>query len=111
VDANQIKLILHDAGYDVVGPVGELTPALAMAHSKDICAALLDIDIEPEADAYPVADVLRKRQVPYAFVSSHPYDQVAPGHADRPFVAKPFQPASIEMVIKVLAPAPRVGLQ
>ncbi len=108
--ANQIQLILHDAGFEVIGPVAELAPALAMAHSEEICAALLDIEIGPDVDVYPVADRAPGAGVPLRIRHRGATDQTATEHADRPLVAKPFQPASIEMVIKVLAPAPQTAL-
>jgi DNA-binding response OmpR family regulator len=100
--ASQIHMAVQQAGFDVVGPVGELTPALALAHAEDISAALLDIQLGPGIDVYPVADALRDRRIPFAFVSSLPRDQISPGHADRPLVAKPFQPAAIELTVGML---------
>ena len=73
-------------------------------HSEEISAALHDIELGPTVEVYPVADALRFRRIPYAFVSSRPPDQIAPEHSDRPLVAKPFEPAAIEMVLKTLAP-------
>lgn len=102
--ASLIESIVHDAGFEVVGPVGELATALALAHSEEIAAALLNIELGPTVEVYPVADALRGRRIPYAFVSSRPRDQIAPEHSDRPLVAKPFEPAAIEMILNTLAP-------
>ena len=102
--ASHIQPIVHNAGFEVVGPVGELAPALALAHSEEISAALLDIELGPSVDVYPVADALHGRRIPFAFVSSRPRDQIAPEHSDRPLVAKPFEPAAIEMILTILAP-------
>jgi DNA-binding response OmpR family regulator len=101
--ASQIESIVHDAGFEVVGPVGELTAALALANSEKISAALLDVELGPTAEVYPVADALRRRRIPYAFVSSRPRHLIAPEHSDRPLVSKPIEPATIEMVLNTLA--------
>ena len=98
--AAQIEAIVSGAGFEVVGPLGDLRAALAAAETEELYAALLDVELAPGIEVYPVAHILQNRQVPFAFVTSKPRNQIAPSHADRPVVAKPFQPHQIEAVLR-----------
>jgi DNA-binding response OmpR family regulator len=100
--ASQIESIVVGAGFAVAGPFGELEVALAVAQTEDLSAALLDVELGPTTEIYPVADALRDRRIPYGFVTSRPRDQIAPAHAHRPIVAKPFEPRDIEALLTSL---------
>jgi CheY-like chemotaxis protein len=57
-------------GAEVLGPAGTVAEALRLASNVQIEAAILDVNLRGER-VYPVADLLRQRQVPFVFASGY----------------------------------------
>jgi CheY-like chemotaxis protein len=77
-DEYLIAMTLHDAlervGSVVVGPVPSVEKAIkAIASNPDIDAAILDMNLG-DAMAYPVADALLARSIPFVFTSGYEDD-------------------------------------
>jgi DNA-binding response OmpR family regulator len=87
--AGLIESILSAAGWSVAGPVGTLERALDTIERERLDAALLDVRINGH-DAFAVADVLMKRNVPFIFVSGFTRKQMPPRYRDCAYIAKPF---------------------
>jgi len=69
--ALELQFAFEDEGAEVVGPAQSLMKALETAtHDAEIDIALLDVDIAGE-NVFPVADLLRRRGVPFAFHTGH----------------------------------------
>ena len=69
--AADLSLGLQRAGLEVIGPLSTLDEALALAGSAEPPdAAVLDLQLHGEM-AYPVADVLLSRGIPFAFVTGY----------------------------------------
>ena len=70
--ALDIEMALCDAGADVVGPVVRLRDGLALSddHLGNVDAAILDVDLRGE-DVFPLADKLRRLNVPFLFHTGH----------------------------------------
>ena len=69
--AMELQFAFEDEGAEVVGPAQSLMKALETAtHDSDIDLALLDVDIAGE-NVFPVAELLRRRGVPFAFHTGH----------------------------------------
>lgn len=96
--ALSIADILDEAGFETVGPAGTVREAVALAQSEALDAALLDIELAG-LDVYPAAAILAARQIPFAFVSSRPRDQIKEAFAARPLLAKPFATTDIEALV------------
>ena len=62
---------LESVGCEVVGPAARLAAAFELAQSESLDAAVLDINIAGDM-VWPVAEVLRRRGVPFIFLSAHP---------------------------------------
>ncbi|MFO1059327.1 MAG: response regulator [Dongiaceae bacterium] len=87
--AMDIELMLRGAGYEVVGPVGRLRPAVELASAAAIDCALLDLDLRG-ALSTPVAYALRRRGIPFAFVTGDAHSGMLPADLlDRPVLEKP----------------------
>jgi CheY-like chemotaxis protein len=87
--AMDIEQTLQGAGYEVVGPVGRLRQAVDLATHEQIDAALLDLDLRG-ALSTPVAYALRRRGIPFAFVTGHAHTGVLPADlANEPMLDKP----------------------
>jgi CheY-like chemotaxis protein len=62
---------LESLGCEVVGPAARLAAAIELAQSESLDAAVLDINIAGDM-VWPVAEVLRRRAIPFVFLSAHP---------------------------------------
>ena len=61
---------LSQLGFEVVGPIGNLSDANEIAHSATIDAAILDVNLNGEM-SYPLAEALVHRGVPFIFVTGY----------------------------------------
>lgn len=69
--------LLHSVGCMVVGPAARIAAALKFAQSESLDAAVLDIDIAGDT-IWPVAEELRRRSVPFLFLSAHAHQGLIP---------------------------------
>jgi CheY-like chemotaxis protein len=87
--ASDLACALEDRGVHVVGPAGSIEEALALvAREDDIDGAILDINLRGQL-AYPVADALRARGVPFVFATGYEAWIIPDAYADVPRVDKP----------------------
>jgi DNA-binding response OmpR family regulator len=92
---------VEQAGYAVVGPAGTLEQALVLAKSFNIDAALLDLNLWGRSSV-PVADVLKGRGIPFAFVSGYDKDTLKSEFKDAPFITKPYLKSTVLRVLSRL---------
>lgn len=85
--------ILADEGAQVIGPAASLASALALAGREALDGALLDVNLG-DGKSFPVADLLRDRQVPYLFATAYGKDS-DPLLAEAAVLAKPFDLRSL----------------
>ena len=86
--ATDLKRALAEAGAIVVGPAGTLASAQALVE-EDIDLALLDVNLDGE-HSYPLANRLRERAVPFAFLTGYDRWALPPAYRDVPRLDKPF---------------------
>jgi CheY-like chemotaxis protein len=84
-----IEDMLLDLGIEVVGRAYDLDDALALARGSATDAAVLDINIGGRL-AYPVADVLRARRIPFIFCTGYPALVLPERFWKTPLLEKPF---------------------
>lgn len=101
--ALDMEFALIDAGANVLGPVIEVQEGLTLLSKPDVVvdAAILDLDLRGVA-AYPIADVLRERGVPFLFHTGHgrEEDLQARYGTDLPVFTKP---SRLEAVLATLS--------
>lgn len=69
--ADELRMELDDAEAIVLGPVGTIEDALELIDSEDrIDGAVLDVNLHGEM-AFPIADLLRERSVPFVFTTGY----------------------------------------
>jgi CheY-like chemotaxis protein len=89
VVADDFCRALQEDGAEVVGPVPNVTLALALLPgSPPLDAAILDINLGGQM-VYPVAEALRRLGIPFAFVSGFDHEEVPADYADVPYCEKP----------------------
>ena len=98
-----IEDLLTELGCAVVGPVSSVAPALSLVRGEAIDAALLDVNLSHGETAYPVADALTARGVPFAFVTGYGRAALRDPHRARPALQKPFPPQALKGLLTALA--------
>jgi CheY-like chemotaxis protein len=93
--------MLADLGYEVAAAVGTLDEATKAAADTAFDVAILDVNLDGK-EIYPVADILTKRGIPFAFVSGYGEGGIAERYRGRPTLQKPFQAAQIEQTLAQL---------
>jgi PAS domain S-box-containing protein len=100
--ALQLKLDLEAEGHSVVGPYAQLTEALRAATDEEFDIALIDINLGPDNSA-PVAEILDRRRVPFAFTTG--YNDLIflpPLLREYPHLTKPYNPADVKELVSKL---------
>lgn len=86
---------LEERGFEVIGPVGSVREALALIESAGVFdGAVLDINLGREM-AFPIADALTARGVPFVFATGYGTLAIPPVYAEVPRVEKPVDMAAL----------------
>jgi CheY-like chemotaxis protein len=93
--------MLAEFSCDVLETVGELDAATAAAMTTRFDMAFVDVNLGGNP-AYPVADILRARGIPFAFVTGYGSAGGAADYADVPVLQKPFRAQELEAIIERL---------
>ena len=96
----ELEVALREAGAKVIGPASTVTSAIeAIASARQLDLAVLDVNLGGVA-AYPVAELLKSRGVPFIFATGYSRPEIAPEHADVTYLGKP---VSMRQITSVLA--------
>lgn len=79
---------------EVLGPVEQIDDAMELISGVTVDAAILDVSIKGEI-SFVLADELRRKGTPYAFVSGNKTPASIERHAPAPIVTKPYARAYI----------------
>lgn len=101
--ARGMEMTLADAGYDVVGPMGNFDRAREAAASEAIDLAVLDINLRGR-EVFPIADILSARGIRFAFLTGYGREVLPERYADSPLLLKPFRPEQLLAIVAELAP-------
>lgn len=100
--AMAVEAVVTDAGGVVVEMAATLEQALALAATAEFDAALLDINLNGE-NSFPVADILGKRGIPFAFVTGYGRKIVPDSFAEAPILTKPYARTDLMRVLGSLS--------
>lgn len=103
VIAESVAEILQDSGARIVGPVGDLDGAMQMAAREAIDVAVLDIMLRGRP-AYGVAEILRRRAIPFMFLTGYGDESVPAGFCHTPRLGKPFRADDLVDAVRGLIP-------
>src|SRR5579863_1234321 len=95
--AMMIQEFLGECGRAVVGPIGTAAEALATARQGDFDGAILDINLG-DGMAYPVAEILSARGVPFVFLTGYEADTVDDRFSDVPILQKPIERQMLQRI-------------
>ena len=94
--------MLQQLDFHPVGPAGSVAAALKLlVETPKVHAALLDCNLGRES-VWPVADQLRRQDIPFVFSTGYGAAGVEPRFADAPVLSKPFPIASLERALMPL---------
>ena len=94
--------LLQDAGCEPVGPAATVAAALRLIEQGGIDVALLDIRLKQET-SFAVAYALRRRGIPWLFLTSYAQHQLPDDLGDALLVEKPFNPPALVETVRRLA--------
>jgi PAS domain S-box-containing protein len=95
--AMMIQECLTEWGHSVVGPIGRASEALVAAKESNFDAAILDINLG-DGLAYPIAEVLSARGVPFVFVTGYEADTVDGRFSQVPILQKPIERQMLQKI-------------
>jgi PAS domain S-box-containing protein len=95
--ALMIQETLVEFGFDVLGPVGSASEALAAARECRIDAAVLDINLGDDL-VYTVAEILAQRGVPFVFVTGYDAESIDSRFSGIPVLQKPIERESLQRI-------------
>jgi CheY-like chemotaxis protein len=87
--ALMIEDMLTELGCAQVWQAGSVSDALAMLRVRQPDAAVLDVNLAGEP-AYPVAEQLEARKIPFIFTTGYGQQGMPEPWAQRPIIQKPF---------------------
>jgi CheY-like chemotaxis protein len=90
--------MLAEIGCRVVGLASHLDQAIELAGSADADLAILDVNLDGQ-EAYPVAERLSARGMPFVFATGYGPPETRHGLGDRPTLQKPFRLEDLRRVI------------
>ena len=97
-----IEDMLEEMGHEVVAMAMRLTPALKCAQTAEIDFAILDVNLDGSL-SFPVADVLQRRGVRFAFASGYGSGGLAPAYSQHTMIRKPFDMGTLQRAIEAAA--------
>ncbi|MFL7961997.1 response regulator [Pseudomonas kielensis] len=103
-----IEEMLEEFGCEVVASVARLAAACEIAGSVQVDLAILDVNLAGER-VFPVADILRSRQIPFLFSTGYGASGLPAEYAARPVLHKPFSESELQRKIAVTLKQAREG--
>lgn len=102
-DESLVSMLIEDAladlGCRVAGVASRIDEALDKAATLPLDAAILDVNLHGKQTA-AVAEILKKRGVPFLFATGYGVSGLPGGFQTAPFLQKPFHEADLERVLR-----------
>jgi CheY-like chemotaxis protein len=98
-----VEDMLDSIGLEHVATASRLDQGLKLARELDFDAAVLDVNLAG-ARSFPIADVLKERNIPFVFATGYGREGIAEEHRDVPVIGKPFQARDLKAALAVACP-------
>jgi CheY-like chemotaxis protein len=100
-----IRMLVADMatelGHTIAAETGDLKHGLELAAEKNFDVAILDLQLL-DGSSEPLAKVLARRKIPFAFASGYGPDGLPEQFKDRPVLRKPFEIQELQTCIAAL---------
>lgn len=90
--------MLLDLGHDIIGPVRTLSEALTAVRKVKPDLAIIDVNLQGIC-SFPVADILRKRNIPFIFVTGYGKAGIEDKYTNTLVLQKPFDIVHLSDII------------
>ena len=94
-----VERVLADYDCKAARLASRVKDGLRILAQTEVDLAFLDVNLQGGERVYPVADELRKRRVPFAFISAHGRENVAAAYRDEIFIGKPISERDIDRFV------------
>jgi|SRR5215471_13313926 len=111
--AADLEEVARELGATLVGSAAHLATALALLETAHWDAVMLDLHLANGVLAYPLAERLRNRRIPFAFLTAAD-NEIEPAYRSVRVLRKPFGEAELEECLRALiaqVPQPAVAQQ
>jgi len=99
--AMMLEEMLLELNCSVLGPAGDLAEAMGFAEKAEFDLALLDVSLR-RTPSFPVAEVLQKRGIPFAFMTGYGAQDFPLAYQQLPRLSKPFDLPDLQRALKAL---------
>ena len=97
--AEDMVRVFKECAAEIVGPASNVEDALELLDATDaLDGAVLDVNLQGEM-AYPIADALKARGVPFVFATGYDASSIAPPYRDVVRCEKPVSPKTIAQAL------------
>lgn len=100
--ALDVEDMLGALGYEVAGIAGDLDQATTAAEGDGFDVAILDVNLNGTM-SIPVADILRRRGIPFIFATGYGGSGPHELHAEAPMLQKPYEKAELGRALNRVA--------
>lgn len=97
--ALHLKDELTAAGHQVLGPTAKPADAQAYVERGEVDFALLDVNLDGRSPR-ELAEALRQREIPFAYVSGYDEAHIRANMPDAPLVPKPLEMSVLHALIE-----------
>lgn len=98
--AEWLEGVLLELDFEVIVAT-TVNAAITKAQSADVCLALLEVNLGV-LKSYPAADILRTRDIPFAFINSEGRGGLDRAYWSTPLLIKPFSHQQLRDMIRLL---------
>ncbi len=99
--ALNLEDMLMELGHTVVAIATRIKDAIDLAKSCDIDLAILDLNLSGSL-SFPVAEILRKRGIPFMFASGYGENGLVEGFQNEFVLTKPYLPRDLKNAMRDL---------
>jgi CRP-like cAMP-binding protein/CheY-like chemotaxis protein len=96
--AREVCEIVRGCGFSVAGPVGQVERGVELLGEQSVSGAIVDIRLG-SAESFPICRELRRRRVPFVFLTACEASIIPPPFRQMPVLAKPVQAEDIKAAL------------
>ncbi len=104
IEANNLEIMLEEAGYVVCGTAKSVTEAIKLIDKEHPDIALVDIQLKGGLSGIDLADTLKEKNIAFIYVSANSnHDTLMKAKATQPygFIVKPFRERDLIVTLEI----------